>query len=291
MSTLRHGVRDGQRLGDVDVARGRAGAAAGRRLRLSALPQRAGDVPAVERQQRDQVEDEQRDVERGDELRRKTRPARCRLPADPRDSPPARLTGDPADADDATSGRWGRAGAGAERRLDDADHLLRDRERRRPAVPLSCSHTHPGTAVTDCALVDHAGPEETPEEAGRSVTTGSPSGVDERLAVGGRPGGRVADRRDRQGQLARRRARRRSCTAVPTRGRIARADVRGALTGCAVDGHDLVAGLDPGRGSAGVFGSVGAQVVLVARLGAGTTHSLTRRDAGAVAGRSRRRTA
>ena len=56
-----HRVGDRQRLGDVDVA-GVGPAAQPGDPALEALPQRAGDVPAVQRQQRDEVEDEQRDV-------------------------------------------------------------------------------------------------------------------------------------------------------------------------------------------------------------------------------------
>ena len=49
--------------------------------RRSALPQRAGDVPAVQRQQRDEVEDEQREVERGDQHSRVTNCSRRRRQA------------------------------------------------------------------------------------------------------------------------------------------------------------------------------------------------------------------
>src|SRR6476620_2084917 len=56
-----HGIRHGQRLGHVDVA-GVGPAAEAGDAALGALPQRPGDVAAVERQQGDEVEDEQREV-------------------------------------------------------------------------------------------------------------------------------------------------------------------------------------------------------------------------------------
>ena len=60
------------------------------------LPERPGDVTAVERQQRDEVEDEQRDVERGEDLQHRAARVGDRAACRAGD-----LAGDAADADDA----------------------------------------------------------------------------------------------------------------------------------------------------------------------------------------------
>src|SRR6478735_9864537 len=90
-----HGVRERHQLGRVERTRPRQAAQSGH-LPAPALPERGGDVPAVERRERDQVEDEQGDVQRGEHLQQRRG---LDLPVDL----VARgdLAGEPADADHA----------------------------------------------------------------------------------------------------------------------------------------------------------------------------------------------
>ena len=145
----RHGVGDRAGPSRRRRSRGRAGRAGARSRRLSALPQGPRDVAAVQRQQRDEVEDEEHEVQRREQADEEPHLVAHGL-ADERvvlaaRSPPRR----PGRRRRRTSGCRGRA---PDRRRRPARH--------RPsaagiwtmasAVRLTSSQTMPGTAVTGC---------------------------------------------------------------------------------------------------------------------------------------------
>src|SRR5215213_3895162 len=186
-----HGVGDRQQPGDIEGAGVRAAAQPGDGP-PSPLVQRPGDVPAVQREQRDQVEHEQRQVERRQQGQQERDPRAG--PLDERDVLAAGdLTRDPGDADDA-DGAVGVALAVSERGLGDADHLLRDAQHHagglRQPVPDHAGHLGE-------RLANQAGQRREAEEAD-PLGAGCAVRGQHRPAVGAHD--RPRSERDRRGQ-------------------------------------------------------------------------------------------
>ena len=258
---------------------GSGGRAAGPSRRCSALPQRARDVPAVQRQQRQQVEEEQHRLSAASSIRSERS---CHAASASRRSSVGDLAAEPADADDAD--RAVRVAlAGAERRPRGRRSSAGCAGRRRRSASTVCRRCRrPARRLLGTSSVAGAKPRKPAVgDARRRSTsvTGSPLVVD--LPDAGH------DRVSRSAWSLRRRRARRRVGGLPALGADRAADLRPSrVTGWPSTETIWSPGLQPGR-VAGAAGSLGAQVVAAPLAGDARDALRDRADRGGRASRCR----